>query len=50
MHPGPVNRGVEIKSELVYGERSLILNQIENGLFVRMAIYKYLMDFNKGGG
>lgn len=50
MHPGPVNRGVEIKSELVYGDRSLILNQVENGLFVRMAIYKYLADFDKGGG
>ncbi len=44
MHPGPVNRGVEIQSELVYGERSLILDQVENGLFTRMAIYKYLLE------
>jgi len=44
MHPGPVNRGIEIQSELVYGDRSLILDQVENGLFVRMAIYKYLKD------
>jgi len=43
MHPGPVNRGVEIQSELVYGDRSLILEQVENGLFTRMAIYKYLL-------
>jgi aspartate carbamoyltransferase catalytic subunit len=44
MHPGPVNRGVEIQSELVYGNRSLILEQVENGLFTRMAIYKYLLE------
>jgi len=44
MHPGPVNRGVELQSELVYGSRSLILNQVENGLFIRMAVYKYLLS------
>lgn len=44
MHPGPVNRGVEIQSELVYGNRSLILDQVENGLFTRMAIYKFLLS------
>ena len=44
MHPGPVNRGVEMQSELVYGERSLILDQVENGLFTRMAIYRYLLE------
>ena len=44
MHPGPVNRGVEIQSELVYGKRSLILEQVENGLFTRMAIYKFLLE------
>ncbi|WP_457641784.1 aspartate carbamoyltransferase catalytic subunit [Persephonella sp.] len=44
MHPGPVNRGVEMQSELVYGERSLILDQVENGLFTRMAIYKFLLQ------
>ncbi len=43
MHPGPVNRGVEIESRLVYGDRSFILNQVENGLFTRMAIYKFLL-------
>ncbi len=43
MHPGPVNRGIELQSELVYSNRSLILNQVENGLFVRMAVYKYLL-------
>jgi len=44
MHPGPVNRGVEIQSELVYGNRSVILDQVENGLFTRMAIYKFLLN------
>ncbi len=44
MHPGPVNRGVEMQSELIYGERSLILDQVENGLFTRMAIYRYLLE------
>jgi len=43
MHPGPVNRGVEMQSELVYGNRSLILDQVENGLFTRMAVYKFLI-------
>lgn len=50
MHPGPVNRGVEIKSEMVYGDRSLILDQVENGLFVRMAVFMYLAEKNKPGG
>ena len=44
MHPGPVNRGVEMQSELVYGSRSLILDQVENGLFTRMAIYRFLLE------
>ena len=44
MHPGPVNRGIEIQSELVYGNRSLILEQVENGLFIRMAIYRFLLE------
>ncbi len=44
MHPGPVNRGVEMQSELVYGNRSVILEQVENGLFTRMAIYKFLLN------
>lgn len=43
MHPGPVNRGVEIKSELVYGNKSVILDQVENGLFIRMAVYNFLL-------
>jgi aspartate carbamoyltransferase catalytic subunit len=38
MHPGPVNRGVEIDSDLADSERSVILDQVTNGLAVRMAV------------
>ncbi|MGI6595660.1 MAG: aspartate carbamoyltransferase catalytic subunit [Elusimicrobia bacterium] len=38
MHPGPINRGVEIKSDIVEKERSLILEQVTNGIAVRMAV------------
>jgi aspartate carbamoyltransferase catalytic subunit len=37
MHPGPMNRGVEIQSEVADGPRSLILEQVGSGVFVRMA-------------
>ena len=38
MHPGPINRGVEIDSELADGDRSVILQQVTNGIAVRMAV------------
>jgi aspartate carbamoyltransferase catalytic subunit len=38
MHPGPINRGVEIDSELADGERSVILEQVSNGIAIRMAV------------
>ena len=38
MHPGPLNRGVEIKSETADRENSLILHQVTNGIAVRMAV------------
>ena len=38
MHPGPINRGVEITSEVADSEHSIILQQVENGVAVRMAI------------
>lgn len=38
MHPGPINRGVEIESELADGPQSVILEQVTNGLAVRMAV------------
>jgi aspartate carbamoyltransferase catalytic subunit len=43
MHPGPVNRGVEIASEIVDSDRSLISDQVESGLAVRMAILYELL-------
>jgi aspartate carbamoyltransferase catalytic subunit len=38
MHPGPINRGVEITSDVADSEQSLILNQVENGVAIRMAV------------
>jgi aspartate carbamoyltransferase catalytic subunit len=38
MHPGPINRGVEISSEVADGKNSIILEQVENGVAVRMAV------------
>ncbi|MBI5643833.1 MAG: aspartate carbamoyltransferase catalytic subunit [Deltaproteobacteria bacterium] len=43
LHPGPVNRGVEISSELADGPYSLILDQVTNGVAVRMAIFYLLL-------
>lgn len=47
MHPAPINRGVEIDSELVECERSRIFKQMQNGVFARMAILKYDLE-NRG--
>jgi aspartate carbamoyltransferase catalytic subunit len=38
MHPGPINRGVEITSEVADGRHAIILDQVENGVAVRMAV------------
>jgi aspartate carbamoyltransferase catalytic subunit len=38
MHPGPINRGRELSSEVADSQRSVILNQVENGIAVRMAV------------
>ena len=38
MHPGPINRGVEITSDVADSNQSIILNQVENGVAVRMAV------------
>ncbi len=38
MHPGPINRGVELSSEIADSEHSIILDQVENGVAVRMAV------------
>ena len=47
MHPGPINRGVEIDSDVADGHQSIILQQVENGVAVRMAVL-YLLAGNKG--
>lgn len=43
MHPGPVNRGVEMDGALVAGERSRIERQVENGVYVRMAVLEWAL-------
>ncbi len=47
MHPGPINRGVEIAPEIADGPFSVILNQVTNGVAVRMALL-YLLTGGKG--
>jgi aspartate carbamoyltransferase catalytic subunit len=42
MHPGPINRGVEIASEVADGPNSTILDQVRNGLVIRMAVLQLL--------
>jgi len=49
MHPGPMNRGVEIDPAVADGERSVILDQVEAGVAVRMAVL-YLLAGELGGG
>jgi len=43
MHPGPINRGREISSEVADSQRSVILNQVENGIIVRMAVLERVL-------
>ena len=47
MHPGPINRGVEINSEVADCDRSVVLEQVTNGLAVRMAVL-FLVNGGKG--
>ncbi len=44
MHPGPINRGREISSEVADSQRSAILNQVENGIAVRMAVLERVLS------
>ncbi len=46
MHPGPINRGVEIDSDVADSKQSIILQQVENGVAVRMAVL-YLLATSK---
>jgi aspartate carbamoyltransferase catalytic subunit len=47
MHPGPINRGVEITSDIADSEHSIILQQVENGVAVRMAVLFLLAQNNR---
>jgi aspartate carbamoyltransferase catalytic subunit len=47
MHPGPINRGVEIASEVADGPQSLILEQVSNGVFLRMAVLAELLGADR---
>ena len=44
MHPGPINRGVEITSDVADSKQSIILNQVENGVAIRMAVLYLLAN------
>ena len=46
MHPGPMNRGLEISAEAADSERSVILNQVANGVAVRAAVLLLLSQVN----
>ncbi len=46
LHPGPMNRGVEIDSEVTDSKQSLILKQVENGVWARMAAFKGVFEWN----
>jgi len=48
MHPGPMNRGVEIDSEAAESSRSLIQRQVRNGVFIRMAVLRRLLCTDEG--
>lgn len=46
MHPGPINRGVELNTDAADSEYSIILDQVENGVAIRMAVL-YLLANNR---
>ena len=47
MHPGPVNRGIELSTDVIDGKHSVINIQVKNGVAVRMAILKLLIEGGK---
>ncbi len=49
MHPGPINRGIEISSKVADGANSVILEQVTNGIAVRMAVLYWLSQARKKG-
>ncbi|MBT2641197.1 aspartate carbamoyltransferase catalytic subunit [Bacillus sp. ISL-41] len=49
LHPAPVNRGIEIADELVESPKSRIFKQMENGVYIRMAVLKRALENRNGG-
>jgi aspartate carbamoyltransferase catalytic subunit len=47
MHPGPINRGVELNPDVADGKRSVILDQVTNGVAVRMALLYLVLGGNR---
>ena len=47
MHPGPINRGIEMSSEVADGANSVILEQVTNGIAVRMAVLFLVAQANE---
>ena len=43
MHPGPMNRGIEISDEVADGPQSVILEQVENGVLIRQALIHQIL-------
>jgi aspartate carbamoyltransferase catalytic subunit len=50
MHPGPINRGVELDSDLVEAPKSRFAEQMRNGVFIRMAMLEAVINGRKLGG
>lgn len=48
LHPGPVNRNIDISDEMMSNERTLVLKQVKNGVAIRMAVLKKLILENEG--
>ncbi|HZK77139.1 MAG TPA: aspartate carbamoyltransferase catalytic subunit [Candidatus Kapabacteria bacterium] len=44
LHPGPINHGIELESEAVYGDRSLVLRQVKRGVAMRMAVMEWVFN------
>ncbi len=47
MHPGPINYGIEIESDVIKDKRSIILSQVENGVFLREALIRQILEGQK---
>ena len=50
LHPGPINRGVELEPDVADGPRSVILDQVENGVAIRMALLYLLAGGHEAAG